>query len=125
MKIRISGPSLRFRLSRSDLHTLAETGTIQSSIQLGTGNDQQWIFQLVTGNVFDMDYHSGLLTLTLPAEEVTIWSTDNREGLYFSAETAPGVRIKIAVEKDYACLDGNTAQKDVFENPLKHTQDPG
>lgn len=111
MKLRILDDALRLRLSRPEVAEFAATGCVEATTGLAR---TPLTYRLVAGRGFAADLADGVLTVTVPADDVTDWANgDAPVGLYGDA----GVRI--AVEKDFHCLiprDGIDPD-DFYPNP--------
>jgi len=58
------------------------------------------------------------VTVILPEEQVLIWSDVNNVGVYANVDIGEAGVLEIAVEKDFACLDGSDEDnRDTFANP--------
>jgi hypothetical protein len=118
MKIRIKDNSLRFRLTKSEVHQLCTTGSIQSTTAMPS-NTLTYMIKVVkdleqlTANFID---HT--ITLNFPASEAAIWNDSDRI-TYLDYLTLPnGDTLKLLLEKDFVCLDhSDEDQSDNYENP--------
>lgn len=114
MKIRISGNSLRLRLSQTEIIQFVHDGEVSSACQLGQNS---LIYKIKHGD------HSGItanfvgdtITAHVPASLVKNWDTDERVG--FDATDQNG--LYILIEKDFQCLKPrpHEDETDLFPNP--------
>ena len=121
MKLRINGNSLRFRVSRSDLARLLETGVLEETLYFGREEGAELTYVLARDSsrrAIDVESSPKRVAVILPGEAVRAWSATEQVGI--SAEVDLGVRgsLSVLVEKDFACLDGSAEPNaDTFTNP--------
>jgi hypothetical protein len=121
LKLRIQGNSLRFRLSRSDLATLVDAGSLEATIYFGRQESEKLAYLLAheSSQAVEVRCTPQRLMVVLPSDAVRIWSATGQVGI--SAEVDLGLRgtLSVLVEKDFACLDrGAEANADTFDHPL-------
>jgi hypothetical protein len=59
--------------------------------------------------------------MALPAQDALDWYDSNQVGFERDMEVAPGVILKLLLEKDFACLDDTDEdQSDNYPNPLQN-----
>jgi len=121
MKLRIKGNSIRLRVSRSDLTTLAETGSIEGAIHFAENPAAVWRFGVAQnpGSAGpSAAFASNRITVTVSAGEVQRWAKSDEVGIYFSQSIGSQGTLDVLLEKDFACLDGNDDDNsDTFPNP--------
>jgi hypothetical protein len=121
MKLRLRGNSLRLRLTQTEVISLRDTGGWRTSTALGPdgGAGLAYAVEAVAAGPVgvSLGQESGGLSVVVqwPAAEVRRWADSASVGMYH--ETAWG--LKIAVEKDFRCLDPSRDEdeSDNFENP--------
>lgn len=121
MKIRIHGNSIRYRLTRSEVKTLSETGVLTAETRFGSGTTPVFIYALEAAEgltQLQATFDGGRITLLMPAAAAANWYDEERVGFENQVEVAPGVSLHLLLEKDFACLD-NTGedQSDNYANP--------
>lgn len=113
MKIRIKGNSLRYRLTKSDVATLAMNGFIEETSNFGT---QVFRYALRRGMVSSLSatFEDNTITIHMPDQMIEEWVYTGRIGFENSSSA-----MYLLVEKDFVCLD-NVAedQSDNYPNPL-------
>ncbi|RWY57502.1 DUF7009 family protein [Mucilaginibacter gilvus] len=113
MKIRIKGNSLRYRLTKSDVATLATNGFIEETTHFGT---QVLRYALRRGMVSSLSatFEDNTITIHMPDQMIEEWVHTDRIGFENSNSA-----MYLLVEKDFVCLD-NVAedQSDNYPNPL-------
>jgi hypothetical protein len=127
MKLRIRGDSLRFRLSKSEVTGLRDQGWWQTACRLGPEGGPCLVYRLESAAVAapSVRFTPGpetVVTVVLGAPEVELWSHGEQVGLYFEEPWG----LKVAVEKDFQCLDPkrDEDESDSFDNPLAGSPHP-
>jgi len=119
MKIRIKGNFIRYRLTQSEVKTLAETGYLEEETHFGAGQKFGYALTAKEGiSGLQASFENGKITMFLPADFAKNWFDEERVGFENEVEVAPGVSLKLLLEKDFACLDTSEEdQSDNFQNP--------
>ena len=118
MKIRIKGNSIRYRLTKSEVETLAETGyyreetefphrTFTYAIKADTGTQE-----------LDVDFSADTITMYVNRDKCVAWAKNDVVGFSSEIKTPNGTTLSLLLEKDFVCMD-NTAedQSDNYPNP--------
>jgi hypothetical protein len=117
MKIRIEDNSVRYRLRRSEVDTLAEQGSLWARTQFPEGAFTYGL-QSKTG-ISDLraSWEGGKIILYIPREWAVSWPASSKVG--FEAQMdVNGESLHVLVEKDFVCLDRDLAgQADQYPNP--------
>jgi hypothetical protein len=123
MKLRIRGQSLRLRLTRQEVSRLVQSGTLEETTVFGPAPDARLtcFVGLAPANDINASFLNGRIAVTLPADQAAAWAAGEAVGLY--AETEAG--LKIAVEKDFRCLEPRRGEddSDAFERPTGYAKD--
>lgn len=117
MKLRIKGNSIRLRLSKSEVETLATTGTIKEQTDIG---NISFIYQLKKEdtNILKADLQNNTLTVYIPHDFTNEWVHNNIVGIDNKSVDGNIPRLYILVEKDFKCIDNTEEdQSDNFDNP--------
>jgi hypothetical protein len=121
MKVRISGNSLRYRVSRSNLASLQGGGRVETNIHFAAHPDAKFTYALERSSsvrTVDVRYRLGEVTVVLSSEFVDKWSSTEQVGIYETINIGNAGALDVILEKDFACLDGIDAQGvDTFPNP--------
>ena len=122
MKIRIKGNSVRYRLSQTDVRTLADTGRVAETTQFGPTAGQVFSYALEArqgmADGLGAAFADGCITLYLPAEAARAWPNEERIGFENQVVVAPDVLLHLLIEKDFTCLDEVAEdQSDNYPNP--------
>ena len=122
MKLRISGNSLRLRVSPSEMMRLLQSGRIEETIWFGAGDADCLTYALersAQARTTTVRHGPHEVIVTVASHEANLWAEGKDVGLYGEISTRHGP-LEIAVEKDFACLDkDDAANADTFPNP-KH-----
>ena len=115
MKLRISGNSLRLRLTESDLDVMRRDGRIECWSGFGPG--RRFVYALETSGEIESlvaEFEQDALTVTIPRQWVDEWQHDEE---YFEAmQPIDGDQhLHLLVEKDLACAHIN-GDKNVSDN---------
>lgn len=118
MKLRLRQDSVRLRLTRSEVQRLAGGQSVEESVAFAPGDVSTLRYLVRSAAAISRGvatFHDGCVAVELPASQVTSWATGTDEGIYF--DTAWG--LKVAVEKDFKCLDPRTEEdeSDAFDHP--------
>lgn len=114
MKIRISGNSIRLRLTQTEVVQFVITGKVNSTCQIGNNLLTYSIIQEETDFIFaQMSGQS--ITICVPLELAKHWDTDDRVGF----DTIDKNGLYILIEKDFQCLKprSHEDESDNFPNP--------
>lgn len=127
MKLRIQSNSIRFRITPTELHTLATRGSVQSSVRLGALPDDRLTYSLETSSRFSCllaEYLNCKIRVILPEDQVRDWASTAQVGLEGFQLVAGGERLRILVEKDFKCLEPRPEENEVdrFPNPAEVTK---
>ena len=123
MKIRIKGNSVRYRLSQTDVRSLADTGRVAETTQFGPAPAQVFGYALeAREGLSDLEaaFADGCITLYMPAEAARAWPREERVGFENQVLVASGILLHLLIEKDFTCLDETVEdQSDNYPNPMK------
>ena len=113
MKIRISGNSVRFRLTRSDVKQLAVTGRLEQKVDFG-GQPLFYSIKIVDGGDLSSSFEKNTITLYMPGKMIGELTDTDKVGF----ENVVG-GLHLLVEKDFTCLENvSEDQSDNYPNPL-------
>jgi hypothetical protein len=118
MKLRLKGNSVRLRLTKTEVTNLVRVGIVEESSQIGSSAEGCLRYRLESNphlEALNSRFENGVLVVEVPAAAAADWANGELVGLY--AEMLWG--LKIAVEKDFRCLDATRRddEADAFENP--------
>ena len=118
MKLRLRENSLRLRLNRSEVLGLINIGELEEGVSFGLSPASRLTFRvrIVTdGSPLTASLEGARITVELAAATARAWAEDITVGLY--SETDGG--LKIAVEKDFRCLElrSHEDETDAYDHP--------
>lgn len=119
MKLRIKGASLRLRLTQGEVRALAAEGRVEEQVPFGGGVNL--IYRLscdATATKLNARFAAGVLEVRVPAALAQEWCASQEVALAGTQEDSPH-SLRIAVEKDFACLAPRTDEdeSDNFPHP--------
>jgi hypothetical protein len=124
MKIRISGNSIRLRLSQSEVRVFTETGEVLEHVRFGASPSDVLTYALKRTDAAEMSasFINNRITVLVPAEQGDTWAYAEQEvGMEHLFRHTPGEggSLRILVEKDFKCLAERPAEdeNDNFPNP--------
>ncbi len=118
MKIRIKDNTIRFRLSQTEVQVLLKEEQIQSQTVFPNGNI--FVYSLVGVEEEDnARIENNIIEIQIEKNKIKHWATTNDEGIYLNLKIPQNNDLKIAVEKDFKCLQEreNEDESDLFDNP--------
>jgi hypothetical protein len=120
MKIRIKDNSIRFRLTKSEVHKLCTDGALHAQTEFA--NNTFFYAVKVVPQTADLtaSYDNNCVTLYFAEAEALTWIESDRI-TYKCAQILPnGSSLSMLLEKDFVCLDhSDEDQSDNFPNPNK------
>lgn len=99
MKLRISGNSLRLRLTRSEVEEFAATGSYENSIGL-TGGTLTYRLERTGAATLTASLSGSTITVRVPGTAADQWTNGDEVGI----EASENGGLTIVIEKDFACL---------------------
>jgi len=113
MKIRIKNNSIRYRLTRTDVNTLAESGYLEDQVNF-PGNTFTYALLLTDDQQLASAFKESTITLFMPKTMLKALAETDKVGFEHTANN-----ICLLVEKDFTCLDNvSEDQSDNYPNPL-------
>ena len=119
MKLRLHGDSIRLRLGQADVRTFAETGSVEERTLLGGGHCFHYSLRMdERAPRPTASMTNGALEVTLPRTSALSWARGEDVGIEHE-ERGEGWRLRITVEKDFACLHARVGgeDRDAFPRP--------
>jgi hypothetical protein len=105
MKLRIKGDSLRLRLTQGEVQQLADRGSVEERTRFGAGTDLVYRLRRdAAAPALSAVSNGSEIEIRVPASMASEWCSTDLVTLSATQPVAPGVDLRIAVEKDYACL---------------------
>ncbi len=118
MKLRIQGSSLRLRLTQSEVARFAEAGRVEDAVEFAPNVRLTYALERSSETHSPRAlYQHGSLRVQIPPAEADNWANTDRVGI------SGGEGIRIAVEKDFKCMHGDSEEDaDAYPNPLETAQ---
>jgi hypothetical protein len=120
MKLRIRGNSVRFRLSRSEMARLEESGMVEDSAEFGADSGLSYGLKIGTAEGLEVSYGDDRISVLVPEAMLEVWAEPEEVSLSGEQSLPGGGTLAVLLEKDFACLaprDGDD-DTDTFPNPL-------
>lgn len=105
MKLRIRGDSIRLRLTKTDVATLLEKGTVGESMRVAPGASFE--YRLTADKQLNdarVALAGDVLEVRLPWEQVGHWANSNEVGIETRQANGSDSGLLVLVEKDFPCL---------------------
>ena len=118
MKIRIKGPSVRLRLSRSEVAQLVHDGIVEEETLFGTSTFKYAVRQTPSGSRLTAVFEQGTMILFVPRTLIRDWDTNDVVSIDEQMPVGESGSLYLLLEKDFKCLDHTTEdQSDNYLNP--------
>jgi len=118
MKLRIKGNSLRIRLTKTEVNTIAATGYLEEETLFGSNRFVYALQQVDEGNTLTAALEENKMIMFVPASLTKDWPQNNVVGFEANMPLADNKTLYLLLEKDFECLDDTTEdQSDNYENP--------
>ena len=119
MKLRTRQGSLRFRLTQTEVTTLAERGEVAEIVDIGPSTALGYRL-VATSRVSEIAarLEGAQLTVEIPITQAKDWARSTRVGLESRQIIEGKAPLTILIEKDFACLSPRPGEdEDAFPNP--------
>ena len=124
MKLRFTPNSVRLRLNQTEVAEFATSGKLAERIEFPGAIPNALVYSLrFAGNAEtgSARLENGEFTVAVPMAAAKAWASTPKEvGLYYNHELGGGKSLRIAVEKDFQCVDGPPQERDpaAYPNPI-------
>ncbi len=120
MKLRIRGDSIRLRLTRTNVATLVEKGTVGERMRISP--DAAFEYRLTADRHLGgarVSLASDVLEVRLPRDQVDRWAASNEVGMETLQANGSEGGLLVLVEKDFPCLTARPHEddSDAFDRP--------
>jgi hypothetical protein len=118
MKLRIKGNSIRFRLTQTEIDTIAKKPEEEKTDFPGGVSIS---YKIQKGNTLAAAFLNGAISITVPSNIIDDWVTTDKVSIDCSVGLNKGDTLHILLEKDFKCLTGRPQEDetDMFPNPLE------
>ncbi len=123
MKIRMSGNSIRLRLSQSEVAKFFEHGEVSEVVRFGADAALTYTLKRGAATEIQANFQQNEITLLVPTDLGNTWANSEQEiGLEHICRFATdgdGGMLRILIEKDFKCLANRPGEdeSDNFPNP--------
>ena len=124
MKLRIRGNSIRLRVTRAELATVAQDGELRDVVIFGPGVELGYALKIAgAGKGLSADLSDREITIFVPESRAREWLDTELVSLRGEQDLDNGDSLKILVEKDFACLVPREGEddSDAFPHPEAET----
>ena len=104
MKLRIRGNSLRLRLKRGEVESLAAGNKLIEETEF-PGSVFSYSLELSDNEDMVASFSNGRIEISMPREIIPEWADTDLVTLYTEQELSADRKLKILVEKDFTCLE--------------------
>jgi hypothetical protein len=126
MKLRLQFNSIRLRLKRNEVEQFARTVRVAEKIFSGSGEDEMFNYVLEATDAISSaqgTFTARGIVVQVPIGDAVKWASTDQIGIEGEQSINNQTRLRILIEKDFACLDGTEEQNaDTFPNPLAGTK---
>ncbi|HEV7644018.1 MAG TPA: hypothetical protein VGO50_08775 [Pyrinomonadaceae bacterium] len=121
MKLRIRNNSLRLRLTQSEVAQFGENGYVEEVIEFGAVPASHLTYALIAlpENDIAAKFEDGKITISIPSPQARQWVDSDQVGIETDQDIGDGNKLRILVEKDFACAAPRHGEddSDAFPNP--------
>lgn len=119
MKLRVRGDSLRLRLTRPEVDALASGHAVEERVRFGPGVSLRYAVVVAEVAAVEARFDGSAVSVRLPRAEALAWATGETVGLYATQSAGDGAELRLAVEKDFACMVVRAGEddRDAFAHP--------
>ena len=123
MKLRIEGNSLRFRLRKSEVESLATQGMVSEVTNIPNGMLHYSVVLDAQRTEIGAELHENTIACYLPEKYGKTWHINEIVGFEGRIPLEDGQFLSVLIEKDFVCLDRDlAAQQDQYPHPKLSTQ---
>ncbi len=120
MKLRIKGNSIRIRLTKTEVSTLANSGYLQEQTTFPTNKFEYRLQADDAATELSAILDNNTITLLVPKTFVKDWPNNAVVGMDTKMHLTATESLYLLIEKDFVCLDEtHEDQSDHYENPNK------
>lgn len=113
MKLRIRGDSIRLRLTKTDVATLVEKGSVGECMRMSP--NAAFEYRLTSERSAPdacVSLKAGVLEVQLPQAQVNAWAQSNEVGIETRQKNGSDSGLLVLVEKDFPCLTARPNEDD-------------
>jgi hypothetical protein len=121
MKLRIRDNSLRVRLDRREIDTLAETGRVDAFCRFGAGIALRYcVIAHAQAEDLAAEFSDDEIRICIRPSAVSLLALTETVGVESRQSVGEGEELRLLLEKDFQCLTDRPGEDDshAFDNPL-------
>jgi hypothetical protein len=121
VKLRIKGDSLRLRLTRAEVQQLADSGSVEERVHMTPSGVLVYRLARTTeAATLGASFVAGVVEIQVPEKTALDWCASDLVTLEH-VQPHGAVRLRIVVEKDFACLAprADEDESDNFPHPAE------
>jgi hypothetical protein len=122
VKLRVRGSSIRLRLTRGEVQSLAGSpGVVSEQICFSPGVSLTYRVSRGLAPAVHASFDGNAIQITVPDTIAQRWAGSDEVGFEAEQANPGGAPLRILIEKDWNCLTPRAAEEDTdtFENPNK------
>ena len=103
MKLRIKGNSIRLRLTQTDVSKFITDGKLVETVEFGNAPVPKFCYELLFSENAEnvcAEFNNGTISVLVPKNTAEDWANGEKVGI----ESDENSKLKILIEKDFACL---------------------
>ena len=104
MKLRIRGNSIRLRLKRGEVESLAAGNKLVEETEF-PGTAFSYSLELSDNEDMVASFDAGRIEVSMPREIIPEWADTDLVTLYSEQDLSGNGKLEILVEKDFSCLE--------------------
>ncbi len=111
MKLRFHGNSLRMRVNRREVESLAAGAALEEEVRFPGNARISYVLEASPNESAEAWFREGVIRVSAPETQIQDWASGDSIGIYFDLP-ANGTVLKIAIEKDLECMNGPDEERD-------------
>lgn len=103
MKLRIKGNSIRLRLTQTDVSKFVTDGKLVEKVEFGNDWEAKFSYELLASENAEnvrAEFNNGTISVLVPKNTAEDWANGESVGIASDGNS----KLKILIEKDFACL---------------------
>jgi len=120
MKLRIRDNSIRFRLTRTEVHALRHDGSVSAELHFSGGASIHYVVESSPdGRKPGAYYTNNTIGLRIPVSIVNTWADSDQISVSAEETLSANETLILLLEKDFTCLTERSGEdeSDMFPNP--------
>ena len=120
MKLRCTTNSIRIRIRKSELKTLASDGRLTDTVRLSPQTVFSYALLVHEGPSIKVDYAHNTLTVLLPQKVAAEWMNSDLISIERQLTVSDNDSLHILIEKDFPCKDRDEENFEDFFHELSN-----